>query len=86
MIWAVGPEAKENWIREHRADLSQAARVALIVGPFLVVINNLDVLSAGRLPAHFGLKVVLTFVVPFLVSLYSSVARGHRRTPPAEGA
>jgi hypothetical protein len=44
--------------------LTRAARVALVVGTFLVVINDfLRLGSTGRIG--------LTFLVPFLVSMYS---------------
>jgi hypothetical protein len=59
--------------------LGRALRVALLVGTCLTILNQGDVIAGaitdGATP-HLALlwKVPLTYVVPFLVSMYSSVA------------
>jgi hypothetical protein len=53
---------------------------SLLVGTILVVINHGDSLTRGRIDIGLGAQIVLTFVVPFVVSTFSSVAaiEGHR--------
>jgi hypothetical protein len=60
--------------------LTRALRVALLVGIILNVINNpvLITLSFSGLNIY---KVLLTFLVPFCVSLYSSVIAGRYKCP-----
>jgi hypothetical protein len=59
------------WARWRRpAVLRRAARVALVVGTLLLVINHWEILAGGALPALW--KVALTYLVPFAVSTYSS--------------
>jgi hypothetical protein len=48
--------------------------VALVVGPVLFFVNHFDHLVHGRWPPDVATKLVLTFLVPFAVSLYSSSA------------
>ena len=53
------------------ANLQRALIISLIVGPILTLINQGDILLAGGEPQW--LKMVLTFLVPFFVSLTSSI-------------
>ncbi|WP_229773642.1 nitrate/nitrite transporter NrtS [Iodidimonas muriae] len=50
----------------------RAGRVALIVGTVLVLINQGELFLTGEMPPLW--KIVLTFVVPYCVSSYSSAA------------
>lgn len=73
-----------------RASLARALRTALLVGPILTLINQPDVvfgLFDGRGPApSVWMRIALTFIVPFLVSLVSSaLADRNRSRSPAEG-
>lgn len=65
-----------NWLRvAFRRDVAgRALRVALIVGPILTLINQGDVLLNGEITASVIAKIVLTFLVPYFVSTYASVA------------
>ena len=65
----------------------RATRVALVVGFLLIAINQGDVLLAGALDARTWLKILLTPVVPYLVSTLSSVAaiREHEAAQTAGG-
>lgn len=56
--------------------IARALKVSLIVGTVLNLINSGDALLAGRLPEH-AWKIPLTYLVPFLVSWWSS--RAERR-------
>ena len=60
--------------------LTRALRVALLVGIILNVINNpgLITLSFSGLNIY---KVLLTFLVPFCVSLYSSIIASRKKCP-----
>ncbi|GAC1338502.1 MAG: hypothetical protein NVSMB29_04390 [Candidatus Dormibacteria bacterium] len=55
--------------------------LAVVVGTALFAINQLDVLIKGRADAGTAVKIVLTYLVPFLVSNYGIVhaTRRHHR-------
>ena len=46
---------------------------SVIVGPILIAINHGDQIAAGAVDRVAVLKMALTFVVPYLVSTFSSV-------------
>ena len=50
----------------------RACKVAAIVGPILTVINQYDVLLHGNFSLHLFMKILLTFIVPYSVSSFSS--------------
>ena len=52
----------------------RAAMVALIVGAFLVAINHGDAILHGDVSPGRALRIVLTVLVPYCVSTYSSVS------------
>ncbi len=53
--------------------LRRAIRVSILVGIILNLINNPDIFSSLSFhELHLG-RVMLTFVVPFCVSMYSSI-------------
>ncbi len=52
---------------------ARAGRVALIVGTILGVINHGDRLIMGPWEAEMFAKIILTYLVPYSVSSYSSV-------------
>jgi len=62
--------------------LIRALKVSVIVGTVLNLINSGDALLAGRLPEH-AWKIPLTYLVPFLVSWWSS--RAERRSRGSGG-
>ena len=49
-------------------------RVAGVVGTLLVIINQGDLLFHGQWSIRQGVKIVLTYFVPYGVSTYASVA------------
>ncbi|MDJ0919856.1 MAG: nitrate/nitrite transporter NrtS [Henriciella sp.] len=55
-----------------RVTVKRALKVAVIVGTILIMINQADVILAGSFPPLW--KVILTFMVPYSVSSYSSAA------------
>ena len=58
--------------------IARALKVSLIVGTLLNLINSGDALLHGRLPDR-PWKIPLTYLVPFLVSYYSSAAERRRQ-------
>lgn len=52
---------------------ARSARVALVVGAVLNLINQGDAMLAGPATINW-FKLVLTFVVPYLVSTYGAVS------------
>lgn len=65
-----------NWIRLAFSESvwRRAAKVAILVGPILVAVNQGDVILRGGLDIICIVKIGLTFLVPYLVSTFSSVA------------
>jgi len=59
-----------HWFR--RETVSRALKVAGIVGPILTVINQYDLLLNLEFSPRLCFKIVLTFLVPYSVSSYSS--------------
>jgi len=57
----------------------RALRVALIVGVVLFAINQLDVVLRGDVTPAVVAKIVLTFLVPYSVSTYSSLQASRLR-------
>ena len=51
-----------------RPNVRRTARIALVVGSILTLINQLDVMVEGRATALTGVKIALNFAVPFCVS------------------
>jgi len=58
-------------LASNKTNLVRAIKVALIVGFILNLINNPQLFESGA-DYHPG-RILLTFFVPFCVSLYSSV-------------
>ena len=58
------------WFR--RDTVLRAVKMAAIVGPILTVINQGDVLLSGQYSPRVFLKILLTFLVPYSVSSFSS--------------
>jgi hypothetical protein len=56
----------------------RAVQVAAVVGTILFLINQLDVLIAGRITALVVAKILLTYLVPFSVSTYSALQINRR--------
>jgi hypothetical protein len=70
--------------------VQRALKVAAVTGTILFVINQLNVVLSGGVTPFVGLKIALTYLVPFLVSTYSaleinrlSTARLALKRPPS---
>lgn len=63
-----------------KESLTRALRVALLVGIILNVINNPGLITFSFSGLNIY-KVLLTFLVPFCVSLYSSVIASRKKCP-----
>lgn len=72
------PVAKKLIIEKD--SLTRALRVALLVGIILNVINNPGLITFSFSGLNIY-KVLLTFLVPFCVSLYSSILANRRKCP-----
>jgi hypothetical protein len=53
--------------------LRQALQVATVVGTVLFIINQLDVVIAGRVTPLVVARILLTYLVPYSVSTYSAL-------------
>lgn len=56
-----------------------AIKISLVVGTLLVFINHYPALSTGAIARENILQIVLTYMVPYGVSTYSSTAALLRR-------
>ncbi|MEH6581761.1 MAG: nitrate/nitrite transporter NrtS [Halioglobus sp.] len=69
-----------------RQVVSNALRVALIVGTILALINHGGKIFALSLTTESLLKILLTYFVPYCVSTYSAVKALQARTEQASRA
>ncbi|MEO0485885.1 MAG: nitrate/nitrite transporter NrtS [Pseudomonadota bacterium] len=60
-------------IARHPSVVRRALRIACVVGLVLALLNHGDTIFAGQAQPATWAKVVLTFLVPYSVSTYSSV-------------
>ena len=60
-------------IASDRSVMRRASRIALVVGTILIMINQGNTILSGNGTGETVLKCVLTFMVPYCVSTYSSV-------------
>ena len=77
-----------TWLRAatHPATARRAGLTSLIVGMILTAINHGPALLAGELTGERICQILLTFVVPYMVSTISSVSTRHEMNsvrPPA---
>ena len=56
-----------------RGNISRAIIIAIVIGSVLNVINSYDVFWEGNFTARNTLRITLTYITPFCVSLYSSM-------------
>jgi hypothetical protein len=54
-------------------NIKRALIVAVVVGSLLNMINSYDVFWNGNFTTRNVIRIVLTYITPFCVSLYSSV-------------
>ena len=57
----------------NRKNIYRALMVALVIGTVLNLINSYDVFMEGQFTSRNILRVTLTYITPFCVSLYSSI-------------
>lgn len=65
-----------NWFAvAFRVDVvKRSAKVSLIVGTLLLIINQLDIIMTQGFDMVLVFKVILTYCVPYCVATYSSVS------------
>ena len=57
----------------NRRNIYTALLVSLVVGSLLNLINSYNVFFGGSFTSENVMKIILTYITPFCVSLYSSV-------------
>jgi hypothetical protein len=57
----------------NKQNIRRAIIVAIVIGSVLNTINSYDVFLAGNFTGRNILRIVLTYITPFCVSLYSSI-------------
>lgn len=60
-------------IATDRSVMRRAAKIALVVGVVIALINYADLIMSGAMGITEWIKVAVTFLVPYCVSTYSSV-------------
>ncbi len=60
----------KNFVRKETT--LRALKVAFVVAPILIVINHFDAIVSGNFSSYFYPKCLLTFLVPYTVSAFSS--------------
>ena len=71
----VGSVRQESWLAValRPAILKRGVKVGLVVGTTLALINHGDKILTMALDSESGLKIGLTYLVPFFVSTWASV-------------
>jgi hypothetical protein len=69
-------------LASQKESLNRALRVAVLVGIILNIINNPSLFKLSTEGINIY-RVLLTFLVPFCVSLYSSVLANRKKCPEA---
>jgi len=69
------PPTAGSWLAtaRHPRVVQRSLRVAAVVGTLLVAINYGDRLLAGAIGPRDGLKMALTYLVPYGVATYAAV-------------
>jgi len=62
-------------------NVKRAIIVAIVVGSLLNTINSYDVFWYGHFTTRNTIRIVLTYITPFCVSLYSSIKAGKTTEP-----
>lgn len=73
-------QSTSNKLVIEKESLTRALRVAILVGIILNIINNPGILTLTFSGLNIY-KVLLTFLVPFCVSLYSSILANRKKCP-----
>ena len=63
----------------NRASIIRAIKIAMVVGIILNLINNPELFSFSTITEIRTSRILLTFLVPFCVSLYSSIMANKQR-------
>ena len=66
-------------IATSRSVVERSARIALVVGTVLAVINHTDTILSGETTYRTIVKIAVTYLVPYCVSTYSSVGAVRER-------
>ncbi|MDP2338427.1 MAG: nitrate/nitrite transporter NrtS [Bacteroidota bacterium] len=74
------PQQPTRKLAIEKKSLKRALRVAILVGVILNVINNPGLITFSFTGLN-TYKVLLTFLVPFCVSLYSSILANRKKCP-----
>ena len=56
-----------------KKNISRALLTALLIGTMLNIINSYEVFMEGKMTGRNIIRVMLTYITPFCVSLYSSM-------------
>jgi hypothetical protein len=57
----------------NKRNISIALLATMLIGSLMNLVNNYDVFKGSRFTGRNVFKIVLTYIIPFCVSLYSSV-------------
>ena len=57
----------------NKKNITTALLVALVIGSLLNLVNSYEVFAKGRFTNANIMKIMITYITPFCVSVYSSV-------------
>lgn len=61
---------------KQKNNITRAIKVSFLVGTILAVINHYDMFTANNFELRRIVQIILTYVIPFSVSLYSAAMQG----------
>jgi hypothetical protein len=61
-------------------NIKTAIIIAVLIGTLLNIINSYDVILEGNFTTRNYIKMILTYITPFCVSLYSSTMASKKNT------
>lgn len=59
-----------------RSNVIRAIKVSFLVGTILAIINHYDMFTGNSFELRRIIQIILTYVIPFSVSLYSAAMQG----------
>jgi len=57
----------------NKKNITTSLFVALVIGSLLNLINSYEVFAKGRFTSTNIIKITVTYIIPFCVSMYSSI-------------
>ena len=73
-------QASLKSISMNKKNITTALVVSIVIGSLLNLINSYDVFVEGDFSGRNTIRIMLTYITPFCVSLYSSINAGRQNS------